>query len=85
MEPRPAGNLQGETPVTAPYPYTAEISHFTLLFLAFHCVFLLLLLFVVQSLSCVRLFATLWNAASQASLSFSISQTELMSVQTHVC
>ena len=51
---------------------------------AFHCVFLLLLLFVVQSLSCVRLFATLWNAASQASLSFTISQSlfKLMSVES---
>ena len=51
---------------------------------AFHCVFLLLLLFVVQSLSCVRLFATLWNATSQASLSFTISQSlfKLMSVES---
>ena len=35
---------------------------------------------VVQSLSCVRLFATPWTAAHQASLSFNISQ----SLQTHV-
>ena len=34
----------------------------------------------VQSLSCVRLFATPWTAAHQASLSFNISQ----SLQTHV-
>ena len=31
----------------------------------------------VQSLSCVRLFATPWNAARQASLSFTISQSLL--------
>ena len=30
-------------------------------------------LFVVQSLSCVRLFATLWTAAHLASLSFTVS------------
>ena len=29
---------------------------------------------VVQSLSCVRLFATPWTAARQASLSFTVSQ-----------
>jgi len=32
-------------------------------------------LFVVQSLSCVQLFATPWTAALQASLSFTISQS----------
>ena len=32
---------------------------------------------VVQSLRCVRLFATLWTAARQASLSFTISQSVL--------
>ena len=32
---------------------------------------------VVQSLSCVRLFVTLWTAACQASLSFTISQSLL--------
>ena len=31
--------------------------------------------FVVQSLSCVQLFMTLWTAARQASLSFTISQS----------
>ena len=38
---------------------------------------------VVQSLSHVRLFATLWTAACQASLSFTISQTllKLMSIE----
>ena len=38
---------------------------------------------VVQSLSCVRLFATLWIAACQASLTFAISWSllKLMSVQ----
>ena len=34
-------------------------------------------LFVVQSLSCVQLFATPWTAAGQATLSFTISQTLL--------
>ena len=33
--------------------------------------------FVVQLLNCVRLFATPWTAASQASLSFSIPQSFL--------
>ena len=39
--------------------------------------------FVVQSLSCVRIFATPWTAAHQASLSFPISQSllEFMSVE----
>ena len=32
---------------------------------------------VVQSLSCVRLFETLWTAAHQASLSINISQSLL--------
>ena len=38
---------------------------------------------VVQSLSCVRLFATPWTAAHQASLSFNISQSllKLMSIE----
>ena len=40
--------------------------------------------FVVQSLSCVRLFATPWTAACQASLSFNISQSllKLMSIES---
>ena len=38
---------------------------------------LLLLLFIVQSLSHVHLFATLWTAAHQVSLSFSMSQSLL--------
>ena len=39
---------------------------------------------VVQSVSCVRLFATPWTAAHQASLSFTISQSllKLMSIET---
>ena len=39
---------------------------------------------VVQLLSCVRLFATLWTAACQASLSFTISQSllKLMSIES---
>ena len=39
---------------------------------------------VVQSLSCVRLFAILWTAAHQASLSFTISQSllKLMSIES---
>ena len=32
---------------------------------------------IVQSLSCVQLFATLWTAAHQASLSFTVSQSLL--------
>ena len=45
---------------------------------------LLLLFVVVQSLSCVWLFATPWTAACQASLSFIISLTllKLMSIKT---
>ena len=41
---------------------------------------------VVQSLSLVRLFATPWNAASQASLSFTISWSllKLMPVESVV-
>ena len=39
---------------------------------------------LVQSLSCVRLFATPWTAACQASLSFTISQSllKLMSIES---
>ena len=39
---------------------------------------------VVQSLSCVRIFATSWTAALQASLSFTISQSllKLMSIES---
>ena len=39
--------------------------------------------FVVQSLGCVQLFATLWTAACQASLSFTISWSllKLMSIE----
>ena len=42
--------------------------------------------FVVQSLSCVRLFATPWTAACQASLSFTIfrSLLKLMSIESVV-
>ena len=42
------------------------------------------LLFIVQSLSLVWLFATPWTAAQQASLSFTISQTllKLMSIES---
>ena len=38
---------------------------------------------VIQSLSCVRLFATPWTAAHQASMSFTISQSllKLMSIE----
>ena len=41
-------------------------------------------LIVVQLLSCVHLFATPWTAASQASLSFTISQSllKLMSIES---
>ena len=41
------------------------------------------IVFVVQLLSCVQLFATPWTAASQASLSFTISQRllKLMSIE----
>ena len=40
--------------------------------------------FVVQSLSCVQLFATAWTTACQASLSFTISQNllKLMSIES---
>ena len=43
----------------------------------------LFFLIVVQSLSCVRLFAISWTAACQASLSFTISQSllKLMSIE----
>ena len=38
---------------------------------------------VVQSFSCIRLFATAWTVAYQASLSFTISQSllKLMSIE----
>ena len=44
----------------------------------------LYIVIVVQSLSRVRLFATLWTAARQASLSFTISQSllKLMSIES---
>ena len=44
---------------------------------------LLKLIVVVQSLGCVQLFMTLWTAALQASLSFTISQSlhKLMSIE----
>ena len=40
--------------------------------------------FVVQSLSCIRLFVTPWTAARQASLSFTVSQSllKLMSLES---
>ena len=37
---------------------------------------------VVQLLSRVQLFATAWTAASQASLSFTISRSKLMSIES---
>ena len=42
------------------------------------------MLFVVQLLSCVRLFVTPWMAAHQASLSIAISQSllKLMSIES---
>ena len=42
------------------------------------------MLFVVQLLSCVRLFVTPWTAAHQASLSIAISQSllKLMSIES---
>ena len=40
------------------------------------CVYIfVVVVVVVQSLSCVRLFATPWTAAQQTSLSFTISQS----------
>ena len=44
----------------------------------------ILVKFVVQSLSCVWLFATPWTAACQASLSFNVSQSllNLMSIES---
>ena len=41
---------------------------------------------VVQALSCIRLFATPWTAAGQASLSFTISQSlfKLMSIESEM-
>ena len=47
-------------------------------------VFLSLILVVVQSSSCVQLFATSWTEARQASLSFTISQSllKLMSIES---
>ena len=49
-----------------------------------HHVCLCIPLFVVQSLSCVQLFATPWTATCQASLSFTISQSllKLMSIKS---
>ena len=45
---------------------------------------LILLHFIVQSLNCVQLFETLWTAAHQASLSFTISWSllKLMSIES---
>ena len=40
--------------------------------------------FVVQPLSCVRLFATLWTAVRQASLSFTISRRFLKPMSTEL-
>ena len=47
-------------------------------------IYLPLLLFIVQSLSCVQLFATPWTTAHQASLSFTISQSllKIMSIES---
>ena len=47
-------------------------------------VVMLLFMIVVQSLSCVWLFATPWTAAHQASLSFTITQSllKLMSIES---
>ena len=46
-----------------------------------HFVCFLIFIAVVQSLSHVRLFATAWTAASQASLAFTISWSLLMSIE----
>ena len=40
------------------------------------------LIVVVQSLSCVHPFSTLWTAALQASLPFTVSQSLLMSIES---
>ena len=56
---QPTGKSQGTYFCTAPELRMAFINTF----------------FVVQSFSCVRLFATPWSAARQASLSFTISQS----------
>ena len=47
----------------------------------------LVVIVVVQSLSCARLFATLWTAACQASLSFTISLSllKLMPIESTPC
>ena len=47
-------------------------------------IYLPLLLFIVESLSCVQLFATPWTTARQASLSFTISQSllKIMSIES---
>ena len=47
------------------------------LYLLYHSTVLVLLIFLVQSLSHVQLFVTPWTAACQASLSFTISQSLL--------
>ena len=50
----------------------------------FVCLLLFVVVVVVQSLSHVRLFVTLWTIACQASLSFTISQSslKLMSIES---
>ena len=79
MEHHPARNLQCETSPTTfdCSPYTAEV---------FYLICISLCLFVVQSLSFVRLFATpkRWTAAHQAPLSFTTSQSFLkfMSIES---
>ena len=57
---------------------------FAITFLLFSVLWFSALTFVVQLLSCIRLFVTPWTAAHQASLSFTISRSlpRLMSVES---
>ena len=63
--------------------YMCESGHNVFAYLSFYF-FFFLLKYVVQSLSCVQLFATPWIAAHQTPLSFIISQSflELMSIES---
>ena len=66
-----------------PWPRDSDQASFRQAWAPVSVYYLLALVIVVQSLSCVRLFSTIWTVACQASLSFTVSQSllKLMSIE----
>ena len=77
-------SVNGSWPWKAPDDQAGSFPHILLLETRF-CLFSLVVV-VVQSLSCVWLFATPWTAARQASMSFTISWSllKLMSIESEM-